>query len=83
LRGKQESTNKKDLFLKISLSTAVNGQTEMGRRLPSFPCIIIREKKRLSAWKPLKRMKKRKETDLLNKNKARDIYSISISLYKY
>jgi hypothetical protein len=28
-------------------------------------------------------MKKRKETDLLNKNKARDIYSISISLYKY
>jgi hypothetical protein len=32
LRGKQESTNKKDLFLKISLSTAVNGQTEMGRK---------------------------------------------------
>jgi len=31
LRGKQESTNKKDLFLKINLSTAVNGQTEMGR----------------------------------------------------
>jgi hypothetical protein len=59
LRGKQESTNKKDLFLKISLSTAVNGQTEMGRRLPSFPCIIIREEETLS----LETLKKNEEEE--------------------